>query len=118
MPLYPGTPYEYSRTAQGLLFTAGACPLDHAGHVVAPGDLEAQTDRCVANLLAALSDRGVGPAGLLKTTIFVVARDRLDLVRAWDVAAAQLGRAPSTLVGVSLLGYPDQLVEIEGIAVQ
>ena len=28
----------------------------------------------------------------------------------------RLGRTPSTLLGVSLLGYPDQLVEIEAIA--
>jgi hypothetical protein len=31
--------------------------------------------------------------------------------------SARLGRTPSTLLGVSLLGYPDQLVEIEAIAV-
>ena len=27
MPLYPGTPYEYSASSGGLVFTAGACPL-------------------------------------------------------------------------------------------
>jgi enamine deaminase RidA (YjgF/YER057c/UK114 family) len=37
-------------------------------------------------------------------------------VRVWDVVAKRLGRAPSTLLGVSFLGYPDQLVEIEAIA--
>jgi len=34
----------------------------------------------------------------------------------WDTVAPRLGRAPSTLLGVALLGYPDQLVEIEAIA--
>jgi hypothetical protein len=29
---------------------------------------------------------------------------------------ARLGRAPSTLLGVSMLGWPKQLVEIEAIA--
>jgi hypothetical protein len=38
-------------------------------------------------------------------------------VTVWDVVSPRLGRAPSTLLGVSLLGYPDQLVEIEAIAV-
>jgi enamine deaminase RidA (YjgF/YER057c/UK114 family) len=116
MPLYAGAPYEYSRTAVGLLFTAGACPLDEAGSVVAPGDIEAQAAKTVANLLAALAEYGMGTDSLLKTTIFVVAQDRSDLVRVWDVVAAQLGRAPSTLLGVALLGYPEQLVEIEAIA--
>jgi enamine deaminase RidA (YjgF/YER057c/UK114 family) len=116
MGLYPGTPYEYSAEARGLVFTAGACPLDEHGRVVAPGDLEAQALRTVENLLAALAQRRIGPDSLLKTTVFVVAQERSDLVRVWDVVSVHLGRAPSTLLGVSLLGYPDQLVEIEAIA--
>jgi enamine deaminase RidA (YjgF/YER057c/UK114 family) len=116
MSLYPGTPYNYSAIAQGLVFTAGACPLDEHGTIVAPGDLEAQALQAAENLLAALSIHDVGPESLLKTTVFVVARDRSDLVRVWDVVSPRLGRAPSTLLGVSLLGYPDQLVEIEAVA--
>ena len=37
-------------------------------------------------------------------------------MRAWDVMEPHLERAPTTLLGVSLLGYPDQLVEVEAIA--
>ena len=48
----------------------------------------------------------------------IVVGDRDDLVHAWDVIARGLApfRPPSTLVGVTVLGYPDQLVEIDGIA--
>jgi enamine deaminase RidA (YjgF/YER057c/UK114 family) len=116
MNLYPGTPYDYSAAAHGLVFTAGACSLDERGTVVAPRDFEAQALRTVENLLAALAQHAVGPESLLKTTVFVVARERSDLVRVWEVVSSRLGRAPSTLLGVSLLGYPDQLVEIEAIA--
>lgn len=116
MTLYPHPPYEYSAAGGGLLFTAGACPLDEDGQVVAPGDLEGQALRAVENLIAALADAGTGSDDLLKTTIYVVATERSDLVRVWDVVASRLGRVPSTLVGVSLLGYPDQLVEIEAVA--
>jgi enamine deaminase RidA (YjgF/YER057c/UK114 family) len=116
MTLYGGTPYDYSATAAGLVFTAGACPLDADGVVVAPGDLEAQAAATADNIVAALGAAGTTPDALLKTTIYVVARERGDLVRVWDVVAARLGRAPSTLLGVSFLGYPDQLVEIEAIA--
>jgi enamine deaminase RidA (YjgF/YER057c/UK114 family) len=115
--LHSGAPYDYSATAQGLVFTAGACPLDQHGRVVAPGDLVAQALLAVENLLAALAVHAVGAEALLKTTVFVVARERNDLVTVWDVVSSRLGRVPSTLVGVSLLGYPDQLVEIEAIAV-
>jgi enamine deaminase RidA (YjgF/YER057c/UK114 family) len=115
--LWNGAPYEYSRIGNGLVFAAGACPLDDDGTVVAPGDREAPAARTVDNLLAALAAAGAGPESLLKTTVYVVADERSDLVRVWDVVAGRLGRAPSTLLGVSLLGYPEQLVEIEAVAV-
>ena len=53
----------------------------------------------------------------MRTTIYVVG-DRHDLVQAWHTIASGLApfRPPSTLVGVTVLGYPDQLVEIDGIA--
>ena len=116
MDLFPGAPYEYSRVAGDLVFAAGACPLDSEGRVVAPGDHEAQASRCVDNLLAALAERGASADDLLRTTIYVVAGVRGDLVAVWRVVEARLGRAPSTLLGVSMLGYTDQLVEIEAIA--
>jgi enamine deaminase RidA (YjgF/YER057c/UK114 family) len=116
MSLYRGVPYEYAASASGLVFTAGACPLDDDGLIVAPGDLEEQARRATDNLLEALAEAGARPEDLLKTTIYVVGEERPDLVRVWDIVSARLGRAPSTLLGVSLLGYPDQLVEIEAVA--
>ena len=117
MTLYPGAPYEYSAVGGGLIFTAGACPLDQDGRVVAPGDFEGQALQTVENLLAALAEHQAGPDALLKTTVSVAGQERADLVRVWDTISPRLGRAPSILIGVSMLGYPDQLVEIEAIAV-
>jgi enamine deaminase RidA (YjgF/YER057c/UK114 family) len=116
MKLWTGAPYEYSRSAEGLLFTAGACPLDTNGEVVAPGDLVGQAERTAQNLLAALADVGVGRDSLLKTTIYVATDNRSDLGLVWKAVSERLGRAPSTLLGVSVLGYPGQLVEIEAVA--
>jgi enamine deaminase RidA (YjgF/YER057c/UK114 family) len=114
--LYRGVPYEYARSASGLIFTAGACPLDADGNIVATGDREGQADRCVDNLLAGLAEHGSSAGDLLRTTIYVVVGTRDDLVSVWNVVEARLGMVPSTLLGVSMLGWPDQLVEIEGIA--
>jgi enamine deaminase RidA (YjgF/YER057c/UK114 family) len=114
--LWRGAPYEYTRSGNGLVFTAGACPLDAEGNVVAPGDLVGQAEQATVNLLAALSEAGVAADALLKTTIYVAAGERADLVRVWDVVSERLGRAPSTLLGVSVLGFPEQLVEIEAVA--
>jgi enamine deaminase RidA (YjgF/YER057c/UK114 family) len=114
--LFRGVPYEYFRAAAGLVFLAGACPLDADGEVVAPGDLEAQAEHAVANLLEALAEAGAGASDLLKTTVYVAGESRSDLVRVWRVVEERLGAVPSTLLGVSLLGYPGQLVEIEAVA--
>ena len=103
--------------SSATLFTAGACPIDEEGNVVAPGDHRAQAEKSVENLLAVLGRHGARPADLVKTTVYVVG-DRPDLIAVWDVVAARLEphRPPSTLLGVTMLGYRDQLVEIEGVA--
>lgn len=118
--LFQAVPYEYAAIAPpgGLVFTAGACPLDSAGRVVAPGDFETQARQALDNLLAVLAAADAGPAQILKTTVYVASGERSDLVRVWNVIAngLQSARPPSMLVGVTVLGYPDQLVEIEAIA--
>ena len=42
--LFPGAPYAYAAKAHqpDLIFTAGACPLDEQGQVIAPADVRAQ----------------------------------------------------------------------------
>jgi enamine deaminase RidA (YjgF/YER057c/UK114 family) len=48
----------------------------------------------------------------------VSSSSRDDLLLACNEVAAAFGetKPPSTLLGVAVLGYPDQLVEIEAIA--
>jgi enamine deaminase RidA (YjgF/YER057c/UK114 family) len=119
--LFPAVPYAYAAIAgqAGLVFTAGACPLDEHGQVIAPGDVAAQARQALANLRITLGESGVTIQDVVKTTVFVASSDRADLVAAWnEVAAAFTGHdVPSTLLGVAVLGYPEQLVEIEAIAV-
>jgi enamine deaminase RidA (YjgF/YER057c/UK114 family) len=111
--------YEYARVVDrgAVLFTAGACPLDAAGQVVAIGDHRAQAERVVDNLLAVLAAHGAAAEHLVRTTVYVVG-SRDDLVAVWDVVSGRLApsRPPSTLLGVAVLGYEDQLVEVDAIA--
>jgi enamine deaminase RidA (YjgF/YER057c/UK114 family) len=113
-------PYAYAAVAsQGaLVFTAGACPLDPAGETVAPGDVAAQAEQVMQNLRTALREAGADLDDVLKTTVYVATTRREDLVTAWEVVRRHFGEhdAPSTLLGVSVLGYPDQLVEVEAVA--
>ena len=117
MTLWPGAPYEYAAVAGDLVFAAGACPIDAQGVVVSPGDLEAQSALAIENLREAFEQNDASLGNVVKATIYVVARERADLVRAWNVMSPHLDRAPTTLLGVTFLGYPDQLVEIEATAV-
>jgi len=115
-------PYAYAAvTPPGarLVFTAGACPLDAAGEIVAPGDIAAQTAQVMDNLEAALRAAGVGLGDVAKTTVYVASTNREELVTAWDIVRDRFGDhdAPSTLLGVAVLGYRDQLVEVEAVAV-
>jgi enamine deaminase RidA (YjgF/YER057c/UK114 family) len=118
--LYPDVPYEYASIARGgaLVFTAGACPPDGSGTVVAPGDYEAQARQALDNLSSALNAAGSDLEHVLKTTVYVAADDRAALVRTWKVVEERFVRhkPPSTLLGVAVLGYPEQLVEIEAVA--
>lgn len=119
--LFAGVPYAYAAIARGpgLIFTAGACPLDDQGRVVAPGDIAAQARQALDNLRITLQECGAELHDVVKTTIYVVSGDRDDLTAAWNEVSRGFEdhRAPSTLLGVAVLGYPDQLVELEAIAV-
>ena len=118
--LYTGAPYHYAAVVDAgrMVFAAGACPIDEDG-VVVPGGIEAQAGKAVANLFVALSAAGAAKGDVLKTTVYVASSQQRDLVRAWEVIAAAFApaRPPSTLLGVAVLGYTDQLVEIEAVAV-
>jgi enamine deaminase RidA (YjgF/YER057c/UK114 family) len=84
--------------------------------VVAPGDLVGQAQRTVENLLAALATQAWLRTRCSRRPSTSSRRSAPDLVRVWDVVSERLGRVPSTLLGVSCLGYPGQLVEIEAVA--
>ncbi|MGY1773384.1 RidA family protein [Blastococcus sp. SYSU D00813] len=115
-------PYAYAAVTDPgrMVFTAGACPLDADGATVAPGDVAGQARQVMANLETALAAAGAGLGDVLRTTVYVATTERTDLLAAWDVVRAAFADhdAPSTLVGVTVLGWPDQLVEVEAVAVR
>ncbi|MCZ4579934.1 Rid family hydrolase [Gordonia amicalis] len=101
-----------------LVFTAGAAPIDEDGATVAPGDVSEQARQCMANLETALAEAGASLADVAKVTVFVAEHLQADLVVAWDAVTAAFGdhKPAGSLLGVSVLAYDDQLVEIEAVA--
>jgi enamine deaminase RidA (YjgF/YER057c/UK114 family) len=101
-----------------LVFTAGAVPLDADGELVGLDDAGAQTDQVIANLLVQLAAAGAGPEDVVKTTVYVAGGSHERQLEVWEaVQRSPIASAPSTLLGVALLGYRGQLVEIEAVAV-
>ncbi|SDU65264.1 RidA family protein [Gordonia westfalica] len=101
-----------------LVFTAGAAPIDEQGVTVAPGNVCEQARQCMANLQTALAEAGASLDDVAKVTVFVAEHLQADLVVAWDAVTEAFGdhKPAGSLLGVSVLAYDDQLVEIEAVA--
>ena len=113
--------YAYASTVPRdarLVFLAGSCPLDADGNTVAVGDYAGQAAQCVANLRTALAAAGASIDDVTSTRVLVASARQHDLVTAWEVVRDAFGAhdVPSTLLGVTVLGYDGQLVEIEATA--
>ena len=113
--------YAYAATAPAnarLIFLAGACPLNADGSTAAVGDYAGQAAKVIENLRIALADSGASMTDVIMTRVLVASSRQPDLVTAWEVVREAFGDhdAPSTLTGVTVLGYTDQLVEVEAIA--
>lgn len=113
--------YAYAATAPAgsrLIFLAGACPLNKDGSTAAVGDYAGQAAKAVENMRTALADAGASLHDVISTRVLVASNRQPDLGAAWAVVRAAFGDhdVPSTLMGVTVLGYEDQLVEIEAIA--
>ncbi|MEV0982663.1 Rid family hydrolase [Streptomyces sp. NPDC049915] len=113
--------YAYAATAPAesrLIFLAGACPLNDDGSTAAIGDYAGQAAKAIENMQAALTASGASLKDVISTRVLVASARREDLVAAWQVVRDSFADhdVPSTLMGVTVLGYKDQLVEIEAVA--
>lgn len=119
--LATSVPYSYAAVAPAssrLVFLAGACPLDAGGRTVAVGDIVGQTATCLANMRAALSASGATLNDVVFVRVLVASTSREDLAAAWDLVHQTFDphEPPGTLQGVTVLGWKDQLVEVEVVA--
>lgn len=120
--LAPARGFAHAVVATGrtTVYLAGQTALDPTGTIVA-GDMVAQFERALANLLAALSAAGGEPAHLVRVTCY------LTDVDAYRSRSAEIGAVWRRLVGrtypamaavgVTRLWDDTALVELDGIAV-
>lgn len=90
----------------------------HAACNIGIGDYSAQAAKAMENMLLALDAAGASLQDVIFTRVLVATTERTDLVEAWNVIRSAFGDhdVPSTLLGVTVLGYENQLVEIEATA--
>ncbi|WP_309104441.1 RidA family protein [Microbacterium sp.] len=113
--------YSYAATAPvdaRLIFLAGSCPLNADGSTFGIGDYAAQAAKCIENMRIALGEAGASIEDVISTRVLVASDRQDDLVTAWGVVRDAFGdhAVPSTLLGVTVLGYDNQLVEVEAVA--
>jgi enamine deaminase RidA (YjgF/YER057c/UK114 family) len=101
-----------------LVHLAGACPLGADGAVAPVGDFAGQASKCVENMKTALAAAGASLLDVAYTRVLVASTRREELATVWEVVQNTFAdhEVPSTLVGVTMLGYEHQLVEVEVVA--
>ena len=118
-PTPRSTPMRLPAPAEArLIFLAGSCPLEKDGTTAAVGDYAGQAVKCLENMRIALHAAGAGLEDVISTRVLVASHQQADLVSAWNVVRDAFGAhdVPSTLLGVTVLGYDHQLVEVEAVA--
>lgn len=118
--LHPTGGYEHVTIVESgrLAFLAGQCPVDADQRVVGVGDLDRQIEQVAANCLAALASIGARPEDVVRSIVYVVSGDSGTVGGAWHRLFEHPGLGPafkaaSTVTGVTALGYPGQLVEVD-----
>ena len=68
----PIGPYSQAIESDGWIFVSGQIPLEPETNALVVGDIEAQTDRVLANLRAVLEAAGATLDDVVRTTIYLV----------------------------------------------
>ncbi len=101
------------------LYISGQTAMSADGRPEHDGDIAAQLALAVDNLEAVLAEAGMSLANLVRLNVYTTEVDAL--FPHYGVLAGRLGAAgvapTTTMLGVTRLAIPGQLVELEGTAV-
>lgn len=110
---------ELVRGAQRTLYISGQTAMSAEGRPLHEGDVAAQLTLAVENLESVLAAAGMSLANLVRLNVYTTDVDAL--FPHYGVLAGRLGEAgvapTTTMLGVTRLVIPGQVVELEGTAV-
>ncbi len=111
----PIGPYSQGVISGGFLFCSGQIALDPQSGELVGGDVTAQTERVLQNLVAVLREAKMGPENVVKATVYLA--DMADFPQMNDVYGRYLGQKPPARTTVQAAGLPRGVkVEIDVIA--
>ena len=76
----------------GFLFCSGQIGLDPKTDELVQGDIEAQTEQVLKNLVAVLKEAKMGPENVVKTTVYLA--DMADFGKMNEVYGRQFAKEP------------------------
>jgi 2-iminobutanoate/2-iminopropanoate deaminase len=111
----PIGPYSQGIAAGGLLFVSGQIPLDPETGRLVEGDVEAQTEQVLRNLVAVLQAARLSKENVVKTTIYLL--DLADFPKVNAVYGRYFASEPPARATVGVAALPaGARVEIDAIA--
>jgi enamine deaminase RidA (YjgF/YER057c/UK114 family) len=101
------------------IYIGGQDAVDATGAIIGKGNLKAQTEQILKNILAALTAAGAGPEHVVKWNIYVVQGQSIQ--EGFAAFQSVWGNRPNppaiSVLFVAGLAHPDFLVEMDAIAV-
>ncbi len=111
----PIGPYSQGVIAGGLLFLSGQIALDPKTNEMVQGDIEAQTDQVLKNLVALLKEAKMGVENVVKTTVYLA--DFADFPRMNAVYGRYFSKEPPARTTIQAVALPKSArIEIDVIA--
>lgn len=108
-------PYSQAIKVGNLVFTAGQIPLDPATGQIVKGDIKAQTERVMQNVVAILEAADSSIDAVVKTTCFLT--DLGDFAAFNEVYARYMGSNRPARSTIQVAALPaGALVEVEAVA--
>ncbi|WP_312444209.1 RidA family protein [Lacrimispora sp.] len=101
----------------GILYISGQFSHDMQGTFVGEGDIEVQTKQTLENLDRVLAEFGATKSNIAEIEIFLIDPQE-HFEKCIKIFKEYVGdhRPAGTLVGVSSMSFPDQLIEIRAVA--
>lgn len=108
-------PYSQAVRAGDFIFVSGQLPMDPETMQLIDGDIAAQTERALENIVAILKSEGADFSNVVRATVYLA--DINDFAAMNEVYARYAGDAPPARVALQAARLPrDARIEIDAIA--